>query len=479
MFPGSNLTTDTSTYPLDHSYTLSDDLGQIFDRGIGCDFTILINSPTGNKPENGTEEMAGKTICAHKVILSREPLFNATEESSITVNISQSCQPYFTSFIRFSTEGLSALICFKENISKVINVLSFNRYIYTRKIDVTFSSAECLHWLASQFGVKQLMEDVGRLFVKVLPGDASFHTQVSMYKYASESGDLILQESCAQYLAWNFQNLTLSPAWSQLPVALLKALLARSDLVVPDEYFLFQMVESWITQKNDSISSDIGADLLDHIRFPMVPAEKLYQMDSSPLFSAHRNLFYENMMKGFQFNVLLFTNLLSNPKFNREDDDFQPRIYTDKPWSMAVASSVQQVNQYSGYDPRYGSRHDALRVSYSPSRSLSTPVHNSLLFKDKKIQWDVTVFKNQYECSNRGVRCDSLPMARMYPQQSPQKNVLYRNRLLLKCQGSYIFHVQDFKDNQAYIRVNGSEAASYPCPDDKYAYVFVVRPEYV
>lgn len=335
-----------------------------------------------------------------------------------------------------------------------------NRYIYTRKIDVTFSSAECLHWMASKFGVKQLMEDAGRLFAKVLPEDTSFHTPVSLYKYAAQSGDLVLQENCVQYMAWNFQNLTESPAWTHLPVELLKALLARSDLVVPDEYCLLQIVESWITEKGDSISLETQAELLNHIRFPMIPAEKLYELESHSLFSTHKNMYYGNIMKALKFNVLLFSNLLSNPKFNREDDDYQPRIYTNETWSTAIDPSSTQ-SYYGSY------------------RSLNTPVHNSLIFKDNRITWEVNVFRNQYECSNRGMHCESLPMARLQTYSISQRNILYRNRLLLICQGNYIFQVQDFKNYLAYISVNSTEYSSYPCPDDKYTYLFVVRPEYV
>lgn len=101
LFPGTNLTISDSTYSLDHSFSLSDDLSQIFDSGNSCDFVILANSPTGNKQEDGTLEMVDTRICAHKIILSQFPLFNASEGiSNITFNISQSCQPYVTSFIR-------------------------------------------------------------------------------------------------------------------------------------------------------------------------------------------------------------------------------------------------------------------------------------------------------------------------------------------------------------------------------------------
>ncbi|XP_078125364.1 galectin-3-binding protein A-like [Sander vitreus] len=442
---GTNLTISDSTHSLDHSITLSDELGQIFDSGNGCDFLILVQSATGNREEDGTPEMVGTTICTHKIILSQFPLFNASEGmTSITVPISQSCQPHFTSFIR---------------------------YIYTRKVDVTFSSAQCLHWMAYKFGVKQLMEDAGRLFSKILPEDPLFNTQVSLYEYAEETGDFVLQETCIQYLAWNYQNLTRSPAWTHLSVNLLGSLLTRSDLVVPDEYFLLQTVESWITEKGNLTSLETQLDLLNRIRFPMIPAETLYDLEyNSSLYSTHKNMYREKILEAFQFNVLLFSDLISNPKFNREDDNFQPRFYTTKPWSTVIIPD--QTSSYSQYGGLHG-------YYQTPTKSLSTPVHNSLIFKRNKVNWEASVFKNQYECSNRGMRCDSLPMARLitYNQLTDQSNIIFRNRLLLMCQGKYICHVQDFKANVAYV--NGTQVLTYPCPDDQYTYHFVVRPEYV
>lgn len=472
MFSVSNFTIGDSTQSLDHSLTLSHDLGRVFDSGNGCDFMIIVKS--GNQQENETVEMVGTTVCAHRMIVSQFPFFNASE-GNITVDISPLCQPYFTSFIRYAEPSMTCVQGQEYiNITRVINedvtkrkiYFFILRYLYTRKIDVTFSSAECLHWMASKFGVKQLMEDVGRIFNKFLPEDASFHTQVSLYNYAKESADFLLQENCLQYLAWNFQNLTASPAWAYLSAELLGGLLSRQDLVVPDEYFLLQVLESWITAKGSSISLETQADLLRGIRFPMIPAEKLYQLKSSSLYSTHKNVYQENMLRAFQFNVLLFSSLLSDPKFNAANADYQPRIYTSGPWGNVITSV-----SIPAYNRQYQS---------GPFRkSFSTPLHNSLIFQNNKIQWETSIFQSQYECSNQGLRCESLPMARMQSYSNQQKNIVFRNRLLLMCQDRYIFQVQDFKNNMAYITANSTQAFPYPCPDKKFTYIFVVRPEYV
>ncbi|XP_023120100.2 galectin-3-binding protein B [Amphiprion ocellaris] len=448
------------THSLDHSISLSDDLGQIFDSGNGCDFRIIVRSPTGNKLHDGTLQMVETTICAHKVILSNFPLFKASVGiDNITVNISLSCQPHFTSFIR---------------------------YLYTRKMDVSFSSALCLHQMASNFGIKQLKEDIGRLFSKILPDDSTFQKQVSLYKYALDTEDLILEENCVRYLAWNFENFTMSPAWTGISAELLGALLTRSDVVVPDEYFVLQSVERWISEMGNSTSLKTQFDLLSHIRFPMIPAEKLFEVESSSLlYNAHNNLYLENILKAFQFNVLLFGNL-TDPKYNKQNDEYQPRIYTAEPWSAAIdlSNTKEQFLQPIRYNNRYQHGYD-YRQSYtygqSSNKFFRTPAHNSLLFKDKIIDWRAYILQSQYDCSNYGLRCESVPMARLVPENrvNLDRNILFRNQLLVMCKGQYICQVQGFKSYMAPITTNGTQVPSYPCPDDKYTYRFVVRPEYV
>lgn len=357
-------------------------------------------------------------------------------------------------------------------------------------MDVTFSSAQCFHSFASMFGVKQLMEDTGRLFARILPEDASFHSQVSLYEYAVKTGDSLLQENCICYLAWNFQSLTGSPVWPKISDRLLGALLSRSDLVVPDEYSLLQTVERWIKERGNMTGSESQVELLSLIRFPMISAEKLYELEnSSVLYNAHMSMYRDNMLRAFQFNVLLFSKLLPSPKFNKESNDYQPRIYTAAPWSAELDPSKAPPvihHHYSSYNRRYRYNHGYVRFEPTPSpqilpvtESFNTPVHNSLIFKPQTVDWEANFFKKQEECSSKGVSCESLPVVRLRsPSQSSHSNVRFANRLLLMCQGKYICKVHDFDNNMAQLIVNGTQAVDYPCPEGQYTYRLVVRPEY-
>ncbi|KAJ8254135.1 hypothetical protein COCON_G00207470 [Conger conger] len=412
---------DDRTFPLDHSLGLSGELGMLFDSKRDCDLIIVVQSP-----EEGLGE---DTTCIHRLVLSlsaESSIFHeALQSGNLTINVSQDCRSYVSEFLR---------------------------YLYTREIDVSASSAQCLHKLASDFGIKQLQADTGRLFRLLLPWDSTFHTQASLYQYSVLTGDLVLQETCLQYLAWNCEALVTSPAWPTLSRDTLEALLSRSDLVVPDEAFLLRAVESWARDGRGSSGSGDEAALLRLVRFPMIPPAELYDLPfTSNLYSGNAELYRSGMLRGFQFHALSLAQLQKH--LNDSDDGYLPRIYTADPWSFDVNSTPPP-----------------------PPTTAST------------VSWVANVFKTQQECSRSGVQCESLPAVRLrdlYSLSRYESSIRFPNRLLVTCVngsgagGGYIFHVQDFKDNLALIPTNNRTGQAFPCYEDSYIYRFVVRPEYI
>lgn len=431
---GAEGTLSDLSHILDHRAGLSDELGELFIKGTFCDLSVTAQSPSPDDQTTTLQTTDTTTLCAHRTILSLVDAFNITENTSnITVEVVQSCLSYFPSFIR---------------------------YLYTRKIEVTYSSVQCLHWLSSKFGVEQLKRDTSLLFNRILPDDSSFETSVSVHEYASETKDVVLKEICVQYMAWNFQNFSQTPAWTHISVELLSSLLARSDLVVPDEWFVLKAVENWILN-SVNVSLDTKAKILSLVRFPMIPAEQLtmtFMLSNSSLYSTHKAVFDANILKALQFNVQLFTHLKSKEKMMIDDVCYQSRIYTM--WSI--------------FTYVVGSRHDGQR------RSMSVPYHSSLIFEERKVNWVADLYLEHYQCSNHGMRCPFLPMARMLGHDSKsQPAVVFHNRLLLICEGRFIGHVQDFKDNVVYIPEKVTQSITYPCRHDKYNVMFVVRPEFI
>lgn len=415
------------SHTIDHRVVLSDEMSELFRTRAFCDLSITAQS-------SSSDDKA--TFCGHKAILSNVESFHITENTtSVTVQVIQSCLSHFSSFIR---------------------------YLYTRNIEVSFSSVQCLHWLSSKFGVDQLRRDTSLLFNQILPDDSSFETAVSIHEYAAETEDLVLQEICAQYMAWNFQNFSQTPVWTQISVDLLSSLLVRSDLVVPEEWFVLKAVENWILN-NVNISLDTRVKLISLVRFPMIPAENLattYMLANSSIYSTHKDVFDENMLKGLQFHIQLFSTLQSKGTSSVDDLSFQPRIYT-LAWSMSF--DLSNTQSYNGQ-----------------TRSMSVPYLRGMIFRDRRISWVGDLFVNQYQCSNRGFRCPSLPMARLSSYDSnSQPGVVFRNRLLMMCEDRYVSHIQDFKDNVAFLSKNATDSVTYPCRDNLNTLIYVVRPEFI
>uniref|UniRef100_A0A8C1Z981 SRCR domain-containing protein n=1 Tax=Cyprinus carpio TaxID=7962 RepID=A0A8C1Z981_CYPCA len=432
---GTNITSDHQFF-LDNSLGLSDDLGLLFDSGDGCDFRINVQD---------VSEESELTFCVHSMILMIYPELNITNNSgNLTVDVSHTCHPHVSAFLR---------------------------YLYSRQIDVSITSAQCLHQLAFNFGVKKLMEDVGRAFTLLIPEDNTFHTQVSMFEYGLRTGDLVLQENVLQYLSWNFEFLISSPVWSTISFHMMDALLRRSDLIVKDEAFLLEALERWIQDKGDEISSDQQASLLNHIRFLLIPVDKLYEMQfsSSILHRNHEKLYLTGLLRGFQFNALPFSKI-RNQMYNTSSE-YLPRIYTGDEWSVFINDTTVNYQYHNYY---YGQNN---RI-----QSFSTPAHPSALYKEQNVQWQAQVFLSNQECSYYGIPCTSFPVARLYGygnQNMYTSTIRYSNRLILTCKNeNNIFHVQDFKNDMAVIPNNSSMGLPNPCPDD-YSFRFVVRPEYM
>uniref|UniRef100_A0AAV2KEB6 SRCR domain-containing protein n=1 Tax=Knipowitschia caucasica TaxID=637954 RepID=A0AAV2KEB6_KNICA len=89
-----------SSYLLDHSINLSDELGEVFSDERFCDLSITAQSSLQDQEDTTLHDST--TLCAHKVILSQVHAFNITQETqNITVQIASNCLPHFSSFIRY------------------------------------------------------------------------------------------------------------------------------------------------------------------------------------------------------------------------------------------------------------------------------------------------------------------------------------------------------------------------------------------
>ncbi|CAL8253346.1 unnamed protein product [Merluccius merluccius] len=417
-------------YSVKHTARMLEHLVELFNSGRDCDLILPV------VVENNTVE----TICAHKLIISLEPKLSfLSNQANLSIEVSSKCQPYAVHFVR---------------------------YLYTGEINISMASAQCIHKMAFDWGINALQKEAGKLFTWLIPEDATFQAQLSLFDYAVSTGDEVLQKSCLRFLAWNCEALVASTAWTDMSITLVQGLLSRSDLIVPSEYFVLQALERWKEAQGKMLEEEDHFDLLKHIRFPMISAENLYGL---------KNPHYQmGKLQGFQFNSLAIGNLFG--ELMNEWKSYTPRIYTGSPWSFTFSSKSVVHFKRTGYYQEFN--RDNLGVTFR------TPVHNSAYFAlFDEMSWYTRLFIKSNECPTG--RVPVCPSATLSSQSSNsalpavfKKGIVYKNKIVLRCDGQYVTHVQDVKPERELIPANKESGQVYPCHSDQYSYTMVVRPQY-
>ncbi|XP_068447787.1 galectin-3-binding protein B-like [Clinocottus analis] len=417
-------------FDLDHEAGLSRQLGELFDSGRGCDLNITVVE------HNDTFE----TICAHGVILSMNSFLNTSQLdfSSLSIEAASDCRQHANNFVR---------------------------YLYTRKIKLTRSSAHCILKMAFDWGLTEVHNEAEHLFRLFLPEDPTFQTQTSFYEYAVHAGDEELQEVCLRYLAWNCEALFLSPAWTDFAFDRVRDLLSRSDLVVQKETVILNGLERWAAAQNHTT---IPETLLKLIRFPQIPAEDLYTLNNSQ--------YQSSKLQGFQFNSLPCTPLLS--ELRKGQNVFTSRIYTGAPWSLTFSYHNVKAYKDFGFYNLHGRRYNDLTSDFQ------TPVHNSAYFAFSKMSWKTKLYIDDTDCLGENILCPSLPAISLKVEEkdndlpSEMGRIRHSNRLVVVCEERYVFHVQEFNAGENLVFIPSSNKQLYSCHSKLFSYQVVVRPYY-
>ncbi|KAJ1128957.1 hypothetical protein NDU88_007328 [Pleurodeles waltl] len=433
------LSTNSQTYELDSSSEFSEALNKLYNSKRDCDLNITVVTP-GN-------ESAHETFCVHKLILSVniEAAFLLKEEADTYImRIEAECLPFVDTFLR---------------------------YIYSKRIEMQFSAVKCIHKMASIYGVTALQQYCSQLFALILPADPTFKTQVDLYSYAISTKDPLLEGLCLQYLAWNCEAFSESSAWLGLSFEQLRALLARSDIVIPSELHLLMAVHRW--QSAQVLVDESTQKLLEEIRFSMMLPEQLFDLQFNLSYYKDFEAFLQGkFIQALKFHTLSFAKLKQHKDLIREM--YCPRIYTSTTWSFHMKKQTETNTRtrppYHNYNVHsYGSTYG----------SFNTPRHNSFLFNPQQCSWTAAYHLNSQMCLNQGYQCpsSSFPLLWLRLSSSTDPTIKYENKAVFICQGSYVSNVQDFKSSMAIVPTNGT--GSFPCPESYAKYVFVVRPIYL
>ena len=141
--------------------------------------------------------------------------------------------------------------------------------------------------------------------------------------------DSLLQQ-CSKTIAWNYGEIIASPEWLSMDIEFLCDFLQSSDLVVTNEYSIWEAIMLWLL--HDSRRQNLkenGSKLLPLVRFPQLLVPQLYQLENSELASSPecRDLLHELLSQAYRFRALCPSQMHLAISFS--DSFYLPRDYTD------------------------------------------------------------------------------------------------------------------------------------------------------
>ncbi|KAJ7422463.1 BTB/POZ domain-containing protein 17 [Willisornis vidua] len=320
-----DLSGDATAATINHSLTLLQRLQELLQNGNGSDSVLRVRSAASDE---------AKVFHTHQLLLSlQSEVFESLlrNQSVITLHEPPETAALFEKFIR---------------------------YLYCGGVSILLHQAIPLHQLASKYRVWGLQRGVAEYMRSHLASESSQGHVVGWYHYAVRVGDVALQESCLQFLAWNLSAVLGSAEWGSVSVELLLLLLERSDLVLHSELELYTAVEGWLSRRQPE--APVAERVLRSIRYPMIAPSQLFRLQAqSAVLARHRGAVQDLLFQAFQFHAA--SPLHFAKYFDVNCSMFLPRNYLAPSWgSQWVITNPARDDRSTSFQTQLGpSSHDA------------------------------------------------------------------------------------------------------------------------
>ncbi|KRX96058.1 BTB/POZ domain-containing protein 17 [Trichinella pseudospiralis] len=179
------------------------------------------------------------------------------------------------------------------------------------------------------------------------------------FQYGTKCFHQALVKTCVDRLATQFQDIISGQEWEKEWLLLdkdqMNEFLRTSELTVASEYEIWLAVFRWIqnliqSEKRSSVSVEriLGA-VLPNIRFPMMTADELNQVEKLPFVEQHAKYFQPYLMMSYKYRALPLISRAASREFC--GSQFLLRNYTrlrwDKRFVIADFSSLPRYSEIS------------------------------------------------------------------------------------------------------------------------------------
>lgn len=220
----------------------------------------------------------------------------------------------------------------------------FLRFLYCNHVQLHPDNVLPILILADKYGVhglkKVCIQYAIDYILPELPHKELFHV---WFSYATKAYHVPLINVCVEILASQFYALISSEEWEKDWLSVdrdqLIELLKSNDLVVPNEYVLWEAVQRWLQapahpERRGNTSSPLLVQVLPLIRFPFMSADELAEVESSSFAQHHPKLFMPYTHLAFKFISMPLSSRAKCKDF--VTTQFLLRKYTDTRWDERI-----------------------------------------------------------------------------------------------------------------------------------------------
>ncbi|XP_072037265.1 BTB/POZ domain-containing protein 17-like [Amphiura filiformis] len=250
--------------------------------------------------------------------------------------------PYFQLMFYGGTwkEGSSGEVKLVETPSCEEAFEMFLRYFYSGTVTVTNKTVISIVTLADKYDVQSLKDTCTKYMVDMLYNKGDVEAALGWVTFADQMSMHDLQQKCYDLICFDFDKACNLTSWLSLSLEQIVTILERSDIVVYNEYTVFQAVEKWLL--GHSVTEKEVKSVLSHIRFKNMTVDYLCQVEKSQLASLHvckeNHLLTLCLSSAFRYLAIQ----KSYPHYAIVRGDNKPeeyqRIYMESSGSLSVAA---------------------------------------------------------------------------------------------------------------------------------------------
>lgn len=215
----------------------------------------------------------------------------------------------------------------------------FLRFFYTADISVTVDTSVGILCLADKYCVLSLKSLCTNYMIDKAKSP-KVKNALSWYAWSKALGLYQLIQQCAQTIAWNTDTLLKLKEWPAMDIDFAFDLLSNEDLVLQNEYFLYESLLQWLFYESHVPNLRENCQkLFPLIRFPQMTVHQLYQIENSDIMDQEecKDVLHGLISKAYRFRSLC-------PSQGELDIMFDNQFYMPRNYLDLVVDNVRMQN---------------------------------------------------------------------------------------------------------------------------------------